>query len=57
MAKFATLLHKYKQGVSPKNIFYDLLGWHHVTWCAGIKGCDDRFASTFKIAFSVIPSN
>jgi hypothetical protein len=57
MAKLATLLHKCKERVSPENIFYDLLGWHHVTWCAGIKGCDDHFASIFKTAFSVIPNN
>jgi hypothetical protein len=49
----ATLLHKCKEGVSSENVFCDLLGLHLVIWCAGIKGCDDRFASIFKIAFRV----
>jgi len=53
MAKLATLLQKCKEGVSSENIFSDLLCWHLVIWCAGIKGCDDCFASIFKIAFSV----
>jgi hypothetical protein len=49
----ATLVHKCKEGVSPENIFCDLLGWHLVIWCIGIKGCNDNTASIFKKTFRV----